>query len=68
MSPREAIQFAREHNARVVDVKFTDLFGMWHHFSFPAELLTEETFSTKASGSTAPPSAAFRPSISPICS
>lgn len=44
MSPREAIQFAREHNARVVDVKFTDLFGMWHHFSFPAELLTEDLF------------------------
>jgi glutamine synthetase len=44
MSPREAIQFAREHNARVVDVKFTDLFGMWHHFSMPIEAFTEEIF------------------------
>jgi len=44
MSPREAIQFAREHDARVVDVKFTDLFGMWHHFSMPVEALTEEVF------------------------
>jgi glutamine synthetase len=44
MSPREAIQFAREHNARVVDVKFTDLFGMWHHFSIPIEAFTEEIF------------------------
>jgi glutamine synthetase len=44
MSPREAIQFAREHDARVVDVKFTDLFGMWHHFSMPIEALTEEVF------------------------
>ncbi|MER3402726.1 MAG: type I glutamate--ammonia ligase [Armatimonadota bacterium] len=44
MSPKQAIQFAQERNARVVDVKFTDLFGMWHHFSFPAELLTEDLF------------------------
>jgi hypothetical protein len=66
MSPREAIQFAREHNARVVDVKFTDLFGMWHHFSMPIEAFTEEIFD-EASASMAPPSAASSPSMSPTC-
>ncbi|RME55486.1 MAG: type I glutamate--ammonia ligase [Caldilineae bacterium] len=26
-----------EHSVQIVDVKFTDLFGQWHHFSMPAE-------------------------------
>jgi len=26
-----------EHSVQIVDVKFTDLFGQWHHFSLPAE-------------------------------
>jgi glutamine synthetase len=44
MTPREVIELARENEARVVDVKFCDLFGAWQHFSIPAEKLAEEMF------------------------
>jgi glutamine synthetase len=29
---------------QIVDLRFTDLLGMWHHFSLPARGLTEELF------------------------
>lgn len=44
MSPKEAIDFARENEARVLDIKFTDLFGAWQHFSMPIEDFTEDMF------------------------
>jgi glutamine synthetase len=40
----EVIEFARDHKAVVVDVKFLDFPGTWQHFSVPAEALTEESF------------------------
>jgi len=30
--------------AEMVDLRFTDLLGMWHHFTMPARELTEELF------------------------
>lgn len=44
MTPREVIDLATESEAKVVDIRFTDLFGMWHHFSMPVGALTEELF------------------------
>lgn len=44
MTPREVIDLATEREARVVDVRFVDLFGQWQHFSMPATLLSEELF------------------------
>jgi glutamine synthetase len=44
MTPREVIDLATEREAKVVDVRFVDLLGMWHHFSMPVSVLTEETF------------------------
>jgi glutamine synthetase len=32
----------KEHNLQIVDVKFTDLFGEWQHFSMPVEEFSEE--------------------------
>ena len=29
---------------KMVDLRFTDLFGQWQHFSLPAHLLDEELF------------------------
>lgn len=29
---------------KIVDLRFTDLFGQWHHFSLPAQSLDEELF------------------------
>lgn len=45
MTPKEVIDFAREREVRVVDVRFTDLFGQQQHFSIPATAFTEEVFS-----------------------
>ena len=44
MTPKEAIDFAKESGALVVDIRFTDLFGAWHHFSLPIQELNEEMF------------------------
>jgi glutamine synthetase len=44
MTPREVIDLATEREARIVDVRFVDLPGVWHHFSMPVSVLTEETF------------------------
>jgi glutamine synthetase len=43
-TPSEAIEFARDHKASVVDIKFLDFPGTWQHFSVPFEALTEESF------------------------
>jgi glutamine synthetase len=43
-SPREAISFIAENDAQLVDIRFTDLFGMWHHFSVPTTHFSEESF------------------------
>ena len=44
MTPKDVIQFAKENEARVVDVKFCDLLGSWQHFSIPISKLEEEIF------------------------
>ena len=44
MTPKEVLQFAKDNDARVVDVKFCDLFGAWQHFSMPISALDEDTF------------------------
>ncbi len=44
MTPKEAVSFVQENEARIVDIRFTDLFGMWHHFSMPAERFDEDVF------------------------
>ncbi len=44
MNPKEAIKFISDNEAQIVDVRFTDPFGQWHHFSIPAIEFTEDTF------------------------
>ena len=44
MTPKQAVAFAKENNARVVDFRFTDLFGAWQHFSVPVEMFEEDVF------------------------
>jgi glutamine synthetase len=43
-TPSEVLEFARDHKATVVDVKFLDFPGQWQHISFPIERLTEDSF------------------------
>ena len=44
MTPEEVLQFARENNVKIVDLKFTDLPGSWQHFSVPLHTIEAETF------------------------
>ena len=44
MTPEEVLKFAKEKGARMVDVKFVDLPGVWQHFSQPIHELSEESF------------------------
>ncbi len=44
MTSKEALKFIAENEAKFVDVRFTDLFGMWHHFTIPSHALNEGTF------------------------
>jgi glutamine synthetase len=43
-TPSEVLEFARDHKAVVLDVKFLDFPGTWQHFSVPIERLTEDCF------------------------
>jgi glutamine synthetase len=43
-TPKEVLAYARKRKISIVDVKFTDLMGRWHHFSMPSEYLTEDMF------------------------
>ena len=44
MNPKEAVIFAKENKAKMVDLKFQDLIGMWQHFSVPISQLKEGNF------------------------
>jgi len=44
MKPKEAVQFAVENDAQVVDIRFTDLLGTWQHFSISAKHFVESVF------------------------
>jgi hypothetical protein len=42
--PKAVLEFAKHNNAQILDLRFTDLPGLWHHVSFPIGQLTEESF------------------------
>jgi glutamine synthetase len=44
MTPKEVLDYAKKNNVQIIDVKFTDLFGTWQHFSITPLQLSEETF------------------------
>lgn len=44
MTPREVIALCREKEVKAVDLRFTDLFGTWQHFTIPVGKLGEELF------------------------
>ena len=43
-TPDDVRQLAREAGVKIVDLKFTDLPGVWQHFSIPSEDLNNELF------------------------
>ena len=44
MTPKEVLNFAKENDVKMVDLKFTDFVGMWQHFSVPISELDEGSF------------------------
>lgn len=44
MTPKEFFEFAKKNNAKMIDLKFTDLLGTWQHCSYPTETWDESTF------------------------
>ncbi len=43
-NPKEALEYAKEHGAKLVDLKFMDFLGTWQHFTTPLHEVTEDTF------------------------
>src|SRR6266536_1855725 len=45
MTPKDVLKMAKEKGARIVDLRFIDLPGLWQHFSIPVSELSEGIFS-----------------------
>ena len=43
-NPNEAIKFAGANKIEMIDLKFIDLFGRWHHLSLPKSQLNMDMF------------------------
>ncbi len=44
MDPKAAIEFGAKNGAKILDLRFTDLPGLWQHVSYPIHELKEEVF------------------------
>lgn len=44
MTPKDFFAFAEKNGAKMVDLKFTDIFGTWQHCSYPIDTWDEGTF------------------------
>ncbi|MBK5291677.1 MAG: type I glutamate--ammonia ligase [Acidobacteriia bacterium] len=44
MTPKEVLAFAKKNEARQLDLRFTDLPGLWQHISYPISQLSEDSF------------------------
>src|SRR5271169_5174502 len=44
MNPKAVLEFAAANNVKIVDLRFTDLPGLWHHVSYPLHELEESSF------------------------
>ncbi|GIX46513.1 MAG: hypothetical protein KatS3mg131_0724 [Candidatus Tectimicrobiota bacterium] len=44
MTPSDVLKFASEHGAKMLDLRFLDLPGLWQHLTVPISELREEVF------------------------
>ena len=42
--PKAVMAFVKEHNVQILDLRFTDIPGLWHHVSYPIGQLSEASF------------------------
>ena len=41
---KAVLDYAKKNNAKILDLRFTDLPGLWHHVSYPIDMVREESF------------------------
>ena len=44
MKPQEVLSFIANQGIKIVDMRFSDLFGTWQHFSVSAKEFSESVF------------------------
>ncbi len=44
MTPKDVLAFAKENDAKVLDIRFLDFPGVWQHFTVPMSELDESSF------------------------
>jgi glutamine synthetase len=44
MSPKEVVEFAKEQDVKQIDLRFSDIPGLWHHVTYPIAHFNEEVF------------------------
>ncbi len=49
MSAKHVRELAKKSGAKIVDLRFIDVPGLWQHFSIPVEDLSENLFEPHAS-------------------
>ena len=42
--PKAVVEFAKKNGAKLLDLRFTDLPGLWHHVSYPIDQFSEDSF------------------------
>src|SRR5207249_10460388 len=42
--PKTVLEFVKKNNVKLLDLRFTDLPGLWHHVSYPIDQLSESSF------------------------
>src|SRR5512133_810853 len=41
---KAVLDYAKKNNAKMLDLRFTDLPGLWHHVSYPIDMVSEDSF------------------------
>ena len=44
MDPKGVLAFAAKNNAKILDLRFIDVPGIWQHVSYPIDELSEDSF------------------------
>ena len=42
--PKTVMEFVKKNGVKLLDLRFTDLPGLWHQVSYPIDQLTESSF------------------------
>src|SRR5215813_7944722 len=43
-SPKEILEFVKKNEVKFLDLRFSDLPGLWHHVTFPTDQFQESSF------------------------